>query len=79
MKGFDKDPDGDAVSLSWWQYREAGTCDAALALEGADSAQVSFMVPADAPSGSTLHLILQGTDSGTPALTHFQRVIVTVQ
>ena len=79
LKGSAEDPDGDAVTLSWWQYREAGTCDAVLELEGAEGAQCSFTVPSDAPSGSTLHLILQGTDNGIPALSHFQRVIVAVK
>lgn len=78
-KASASDPDGNAVSLSWWQYREAGTCDAELALEGADGPSCTFTVPADAPTGSTLHVILQGTDDGAPALTRFQRVIITLK
>jgi hypothetical protein len=38
----------------------------------------SFPVPADATLGSTIHLILEVTDNGTPALTRYQRVIVSV-
>lgn len=76
LKGSATDPDGDQVTLAWWQYREAGTCDAELSIDGTET--ITFTVPADAPAGSTLHLILQGTDGGTPALTHFQRVILTV-
>ena len=71
------DPDGDAVSLKWWQYREAGTSDAKLDLEG-EGAVVRFKVPADAKPGETFHLILESVDSGTPTLRHFQRVILTV-
>lgn len=78
LKASAKDPDGDDVILSWWQYREAGTSDAGLDIRGADTASASFTIPADALPGSTFHVILQGTDNGTPALTHFQRVIVTV-
>jgi hypothetical protein len=39
----------------------------------------SFPVPADAKPGDTIHLILEVTDDGTPALKHYQRVIVTVK
>lgn len=77
LKGAATDPDGDDVALKWWQYREAGSCDEEIVL--GDGAEVSFTVPADAPSGSTLHFILQGSDNGSPVLTHFQRVIVTVK
>ena len=78
LRGSATDPDGDAVSLHWWQYREAGTSDAVLALDGADTATVSFTIPSDALPGQTFHLILEARDSGTPALRHFQRVVVTV-
>ena len=67
------------MSLCWWQYREAGTSDAELVLEGADGAKVSFAIPTDARSGETYHLVLEAKDSGTPVLRHFQRVIVTVR
>jgi hypothetical protein len=36
------------------------------------------MVPKDASVGDTIHLILEVTDKGTPALTRYQRVIATV-
>ena len=79
LKASALDPDGDDVALSWWQYREAGTSDAVLDIKGAGTASASFAVPADALPGSTFHVILQGTDNGTPSLTHFQRVIVTIR
>lgn len=79
LKASAKDPDGDKVTLSWWQYREAGTSDAVLHIKGANTASASFTVPVDAAPGSTFHIILQGTDNGIPALTHFQRIIVTIK
>lgn len=78
LKASAKDPDGDNVGFSWWQYREAGTSDCELSLE-ADGSNVTFDIPSDAVSGTTLHIILEATDDGTPQLTHFQRVIVTVE
>jgi hypothetical protein len=37
-----------------------------------------FIVPKKAKMG-TMHLILAVTDHGTPALTRYKRVIITVQ
>ena len=33
----------------------------------------------DAQAGQTIHVILEATDNGTPSLTRYQRVIVTIQ
>lgn len=78
LRGAASDPDGNAVSLRWWQYREAGSYPGGVVLQEADSADAWFSVPEDAASGETIHLILEAVDDGTPALRHFQRVVVTV-
>jgi hypothetical protein len=36
------------------------------------------VVPVNAVPGQTIHMILEVTDDGTPALTRYQRVVVTV-
>jgi hypothetical protein len=36
-------------------------------------------VPDDAKPGQTINVILEATDSGTPPLTRYQRVVVTIQ
>jgi hypothetical protein len=72
------DPDGDAVNYSWWQYEEAGTYRGAVVLDGADERSATVTVPDDAERGETIHIILEVKDDGVPALTSFQRVIVTV-
>jgi hypothetical protein len=74
IKANASDPDGDRVEISFWQYREAGTSDALLEI----SQDGTFSIPADVASGTSLHIIVQATDSGTPSLTRYQRVIVTV-
>ena len=74
IKANASDPDGDGVDISFWQYREAGTSDALLEIHP----DGTFDIPADAVPGTTLHVIVQATDSGSPSLTRFQRVIVTV-
>ncbi len=72
------DPDGDAVMVRWWQYVEAGGPSGRVTLSDSTVLATSFLVPATATLGSTIHLILEVTDNGTPALTRYQRVIVSV-
>jgi hypothetical protein len=73
------DPDGDAVTVRWWQYAEADTYAGAVTLSESTGLVTSLGVPADAARGSTIHVILEATDDGTPALTRYQRVIITVR
>lgn len=84
LEGLATDPDGHALTFKWWQYTDADTYPGAVVLSGANSRNVSFEVPANsvvppnAVPGHTIHMILEVTDDGTPALTRYQRVIVTV-
>jgi hypothetical protein len=79
------DPDGNALSYQWIYYPEPGTFTVSTArtgipikIETADQMNASFTVPAKFGRPGTLHVILAVTDNGTPALTRYQRVIVTV-
>ena len=78
LQGQTSDPDGNSVTVKWWQYNDAGTYPGDIALSSADSLKTSFQVPPDAKPGQAIHVILEGTDNGTPPLTRYQRVIVTV-
>ncbi|MER7692812.1 nucleoside hydrolase-like domain-containing protein [Streptomyces sp. NPDC097610] len=78
LRGSADDPDGDRVSYKWWQYTDADTYGGQVALNETDRPTVSFTVPADAAPGSTIHIILEVKDNGTPALKHYQRVVITV-
>ena len=51
---------------------------APIKIENADQMNASFTVPAKFGKAGTLHIILAVTDNGVPALTGYQRVIVTV-
>ena len=73
------DPDGDALEYSWWHYPEAGSCKGVVEIENADKQKASFTVPDDAVKGETIHIICEVTDHGTPRLTRYRRVIVTVE
>jgi cellulose-binding protein len=72
------DPDGNALTVKWWQYTDADTYPGIVSLTSPETLTTTFQVPTDATSGQTIHALIQVTDNGTPALTSFQRVIVTV-
>ncbi|MBN2698617.1 MAG: DUF1593 domain-containing protein [Bacteroidales bacterium] len=73
-----RDPDGDALEYRWWHYREAGTFEGSLEIEDAGNRDASFTIPGDALQGQTIHIICEVTDTGTPPLKRYRRVIVTV-
>ncbi|MBI1226585.1 MAG: DUF1593 domain-containing protein [Bacteroidetes bacterium] len=78
LSGNVKDPDGDKVSVKWWQFR-VGSYPNEVDLVDPNSTKAAFIVPADAKPGQTVHFVLEATDHGSPALTRYQRVIVTVE
>ncbi|HEY4326414.1 MAG TPA: nucleoside hydrolase-like domain-containing protein [Mucilaginibacter sp.] len=79
LKGKATDPDKNELSYSWWQYKEAGSYHGDVEIQSATTPASSFIIPKDAKSGETIHIILEVSDSGTPKLTRYQRVIVTVK
>ena len=72
------DPDGDKLSFTWRQYKEAGSYDALVKLQNPVTDQVSFTAP-DVSKAETVHIILEATDDGSPALKSYQRIIITVK
>jgi len=73
------DPDGDQLSYTWWEYKEADTYGGVIDIQNADQRDASFKVPEDAAPGETIHVICEVKDNGTPQLTRYQRVVVTVE
>ena len=74
------DPDGDSLVYLWTQYPEAGS--APLEAEVGIRPENVYFVSRVAPEVSkpeTLHFILKVTDRGSPPLTRYQRVLVTVE
>src|SRR5699024_7679913 len=71
------DPDGDEVIICWWQNREAGTSPLAVEIRAYGSR--CEVEPQDVDwHCTTMHIIVEATDSGTPALTRYQRVVVEI-
>jgi hypothetical protein len=87
-----QDPDGNRIRYHWFHYAEAGATEASLAsvkIDGADTAKAvvtatSTCRPAwlnrrhSCPAEGVAHVILTATDDGSPKLTSYRRVILTV-
>ncbi len=73
------DPDGNEMAYRWWQYEEADTYKGTIEIRDAGKQDASFTVPADAGKGETVHIVCEVTDTGTPPLTRYQRVVVEIE
>ena len=73
-----RDPDGDHLTYHWWRDREAGSYQGAVQIRDALQQTASLAIPPDAVEGQSIHLVCEVSDSGTPRLTRYERVIVSV-
>ncbi len=73
------DPDGDSLSYHWFQYPEAGTCTAAVQMSGAEDLYERGFAAPKVDQACEAHFILKVTDKGSPPLTRYRRVIVTIR
>ncbi len=73
------DPDGDSISFLWFHYPEAGTYKKPLASGGADNTDRFSLTAPRVDREETAHFILRVTDKGSPALSRYRRVIVTIE
>ena len=80
LVGTATDPDGDAVQAAWWCYAEAGTYPGPVRVVRGPEGDPDWTVtvPDDARPGDTVHLIFEARDDGTPAMTSYARVVLTV-
>jgi hypothetical protein len=78
LTGKVSDPDGNAVAVKWWQF-QVGTYTRQINILNPGSLQTKIIIPKDAVAGQTIHVVLEATDNGVPALTRYQRVIITVR
>jgi hypothetical protein len=78
INGLVYDPDGNQVSVKWRQM-PSGSYPNKVEIGNADTLQAEVLLPKEAAAGQTIHVILEATDNGSPALTHYQRVIIEVR
>ncbi len=71
------DPDGDNLSFLWFNYPEAGTYKKPVPVP-AGNVHGIYMVAPEVQKEETIQFILKVTDKGTPALSGYKRIIVTV-
>ncbi len=71
------DPDGDSISFLWFEYPEAGSYKKPINMT-AENIQSIYVVAPEVEKKETIHIILKVTDKGTPALSSYKRIIVTV-
>ena len=71
------DPDGDQLRFRWWIYEEAGSHPGGATVASDDAPRAELRLPEN--GGGTVHLILEVTDDGEPALTRYGRVVVEVE
>ena len=72
------DPDGDSLSYRWYQYPETGSWKAPIEMAGADNLSRRAFIAPEVTKRETAQFILEVTDKGVPALTRYQRVVVTI-
>ncbi|WP_201742377.1 DUF1593 domain-containing protein [Novosphingobium ovatum] len=79
LRATTSDPDGNRVALRWWPYAAAGSYRGDGAGLSGEGAAPALRVPQDAKPGQTIHLIVEATDNGVPAMTRYDRVVLTVR
>ena len=79
LEGEVSDPDQDAVKVLWWQDGGAGTYPGDVHFSDSTALSTKLLVPNNAKPGETIHIILEGTDNGTPPLTRYQRLVVRIK
>ena len=76
--GNSTDPDGDNLSYLWFNYPEASSYKKYIKIEGAENAHSAYLIAPDVEKTETAHFILKVTDKGSPPLSRYKRVIVTI-
>ena len=78
VAGAVSDPDGNAVAVRWWRWKDVDTYPGEVSIASPTSLATELRVPDDAAPGQTIQLVLEATDDGTPALTRYRRVVISV-
>jgi hypothetical protein len=72
------DPDGDNLSFVWFHYPEAGRQKERIRIGSAENTSRLHLTAPEVKGKETVHFILKVTDKGTPPLSRYKRVIVSI-
>ena len=72
------DPDGDNLSYLWFNYREAGSYEKLININSAENIHSVYVTAPVVEKEETAQFILKVTDKGTPPLSRYKRVFVTI-
>lgn len=70
------DSDNHALTFRWFYYKEASSYTGDVSITDATNKVQTLVVPKDIGNGK-IHIILEVTDNGTPALVAYRRVIIS--
>lgn len=73
------DPDGDSLSFYWFHYPEAGSWPDLVPISQPQNTIDAWAMAPKVDKPEMLHFILRVRDKGTPPLTRYKRVVVTVE
>jgi len=71
------DPDGDNLSYLWFHYPEESTYKKKVNL-GAENVHIVNLKAPEVEKEETINIILKLSDKGTPSLSRYKRIIITV-
>jgi len=72
------DPDRGALFYKWWIYPELASPQTPSKLENDTTARAALVIAKEAQAGE-VHVILEATDRGSPPLTSYRRIVVSVK
>lgn len=73
------DPDGDLFTFNWWIYNEIYQPAIPFEFLGSTTNEILRVKIPSIPPGKQVHLILEVSDSGLPAMTSYKRIILTAE
>ncbi|MBQ8069351.1 MAG: hypothetical protein IJ202_00675, partial [Bacteroidales bacterium] len=73
------DPDGNALTCSWAQWKVYRSFQGDVTISAPSAAETSVTIPSDAKAGDVIHMILTVEDNGTPKLASYLRTVITVE
>jgi hypothetical protein len=72
------DPDRDNLSYLWFNYPEAGSYKKPIKINSAENIYNAYVIAPEVEKKETAQFILRVTDKGTPPLSRYKRVFVTI-